>query len=461
MTNDLSTDLEPQGSRASRARWITLLFLCLLSCVLYMDRICFSKAVPSMREELDLSKGQMFYVMLAFTIAYGAFEIPVGRWGDRRGARSVLTRIALSWSAFTALTGACGGLASLIFVRFLFGAGEAGAYPNSARVLARWLPDAERSRAQGLMLASSQIGSIIVMPMAAYLIEWSGWRTMFVVFGVVGVVWSVAFWRWFRDDPAQHPAVNAAELEHIGTGRAEQVARHDPIPWRLVRVNYSVWLLATIMSIAAGYAYFYYSWFPSYLEEARQLPNVSTGWLSMLPYVGTAIGTFVGGFIAEAIARRAADRDRALRIFCGTVYLLAAASLWCAMQCEQTTPMVVLAAGSCLLTHLTLPTWWSCAIRISGRHVGALFGLMNMVGTVGASLSQGFIAMFTEWREGLGYSIRQQWDPAFYVYMGVLVVGGVCWSSYRSQLVMEEGAEPPAESHNGVESLPPGDTLDE
>lgn len=436
--DDQITELNAPASRPSGARWIALLFLCLLSGVLYMDRICFSKAVPSMLKEFELSKDQMLYVMLAFTIAYGAFEVPVGRWGDRRGGRSVLTRIALSWSLFTALTGLCTGLYSLIVVRFLFGAGEAGAYPNSARVLARWLPDAERSRAQGLLLASSQIGSILVMPIAAYLIEWFGWRTMFVVFGCVGVFWSAAFWWWFRDDPAEHPSVNEAELVHIGAGRAAQVAQHDPIPWQLVKGNVTVWLLATIMAIAAGYAYFYYSWFPTYLEEARKIPNVKTGWLGMLPYVGTAIGTLVGGFIAEQISRRAADRDRAIRGFCGTVYLLAAGSLWAAMQCENVTWMVVLAAGSCMFTHLTLPMWWSCAIRISGRHVGALFGLMNMVGTVGACLSQGFTAIFADWRKGLGYSIREQWDPAFYVYMGVLALGAVCWGIYRTRLVEPE-----------------------
>lgn len=449
------TDLDPDGPRPSRARWVALLFLCLLSGVLYMDRICFSKAVPSMLKEFELSKDQMLYVMLAFTIAYGAFEVPVGRWGDRRGGRSVLTRIALTWSLFTALTGACTGLYSLIVVRFLFGAGEAGAYPNSARVLARWLPDAERSRAQGLMLASSQVGSIIVMPIAAYLIEWFGWRTMFVIFGGVGVFWSAAFWWWFRDDPAEHPSVNDAELEHIGAGRAAQVARHDPIPWSLVKWNFSVWLLATIMAIAAGYAYFYYSWFPTYLEEARGIPNVKTGWLGMLPYVGTAIGTLLGGFIAEQIARRALNRDRALRAFCGTAYLLAVASLWTAMQCEGVTAMVVLAAGSCMFTHLTLPTWWSCAIRISGRHVGALFGLMNMVGTVGASLSQGFTAIFADWRKGLGYSIREQWDPAFYVYMGVLALGAVCWASYRTRLVEPEAPVRTPEKADGAGDIAP------
>lgn len=419
----------------TRARWIVLLFLCLLSGVLYMDRVCFSMAVKPITEELGLSKVDMFYVMLAFTVAYGVFEVPVGRWGDRRGARAVLTRIALSWSLFTALTGACTGLWNLFLVRFLFGAGEAGAYPNAARVLARWFPDAERSRAQGMMLAASQAGSIMVMPLAAYLIEWFGWRSMFLIFGLLGVFWAAAFWFWFRDDPAQHPAVNDAERQHIGPGRAAQVSRHDPIPWRLIRSNPSIWLLSTIMVLAAFYSYFYYSWFPTYLKEARSVANVASGWLSALPYVGTSLGTLAGGYISEWIVRNVADRDRAVRAFCGAAYLVAAGSLWCAVRSTDPWVLVGFAAVSCLCTASTLPTWWSCAIRISGRHVGALFGLMNMVGGIGAGLSQGFIAIFTDWRESLGYSLRQQWDPAFYVYMGGLAAGAVCWSLYRSRNV--------------------------
>jgi MFS family permease len=432
-------DLADRRERPTGARWIALLFVCLLAGVLYMDRICFSQAVEPISKELGLSNTDMFYVMLAFTVAYGIFEVPIGRWGDRKGARNVLTRIALSWSLFTALTGACTGLVSLFVVRLLFGAGEAGAFPNSARVLARWFPDGERSRAQGLVLASSQVGSIAVMPLAAYLIEWFGWRMMFVLFGLLGAFWSAAFWLWYRDDPAQHPAVNAAELELIGPGRAGQVTRHDPIPWRLIGGNYSVWLLSTIMTVAAFYSYFYYSWFPTYLKDARGVSNLQTGWLGALPYVGTSVGTLAGGFVAEWFVRRFADPDRATRIYCGAAYLVAAGSVWVAVQCTDPSALVGCAAVSCLCTASTMPSWWSCATRISGRHIGSLFGLMNMLGGIGAGSSQGFIAIFTDWRESLGYSVRQQWDPVFYVYIGALVVGALCWSLYRSVKV-EPGA---------------------
>jgi MFS family permease len=412
-----------------------LTLLCLLSGILYLDRICISQAVTPMERELGLSGTQISAIMMAFTLAYAIFEIPTGHWGDRRGGRAVLVRISLWWSLFTGLTGACTGVVSLLVVRFLFGAGEAGAYPNTARVLARWFPDSERARAQGLLLASAQIGSWAATPVAGYVIEYLGWRWMFPCFGAVGVLWAAFFWWWFRDDPAEHPNVNSAELKRIGSGRAGIVLRHEGIPWAAVSRNYSVWVLAAIMICGAFNQYFYYSWFPAYLRDARGIANVKTGWLASIPFVGTALGTFLGGFIAELTVRRAANRDRVFCTIGGVAYALGSGCLWYAVGRDDVNTFVLFAALSCLCLALTLPLWWSCAIHISGRHVGALFGLMNMLGGIGALSSQYLVGGFKDWRKSLGYEGRLQWDPVFNVYVTMLIVGSVCWFLYRSHVV--------------------------
>jgi MFS family permease len=150
-----------RSSKRTNVRFVVLGVLCLLSGVLYLDRICISQALPYITKELELSPAGGSLVLMAFTLAYGLFEVPTGRWGDVIGGRRVLTRISLWWSAFTALTGACQGLWSMVTVRFLFGAGEAGAFPNVARVLLRWFPVSERGRAQGIFVAASQIGGAL------------------------------------------------------------------------------------------------------------------------------------------------------------------------------------------------------------------------------------------------------------------------------------------------------------
>jgi len=425
----------------SQTRFVVLLFLSLLAGILYLDRICISKAIPEMQKEIKtLSDLQVTFVAMAFTLAYGIFEIPTGRWGDTIGARRILTRISLCWSLFTALTGACTGLWSLLVVRFLFGAGEAGGYPNSARVLSRWIPDHERGRAQGIMLTAGQMGGVIAPTIAAYLIEFVGWRWTFVVFGLVGVVWAGAFWLWFRDDPAEHPAVNAAELNLIRRSTRPKPAHHEPIPWSLVVVNPSIWLLGGIITLSAFNSYFYFTWYPKYLQEARGMQNVGAGWLTSLVLGGSAIGTLGGGWVADWIVKYSRDPDHTRRWFCSACFAIAAIALWIGVRQESPWALSILAAISCLAAFITIPAWWSCAIHVSGKHVGALFGLMNMMGVPGALASQFLVGAFIQYRGDAGYAGREKWDPVFAVYVIVLGMAALGWLVYWSRVVEEESS---------------------
>jgi MFS family permease len=388
-----------------------------------------AQAAKPIGDALGLSNTQLSYVHMAFTVAYGLFEVPTGRLGDRFGGRFVLTRIVICWSVFTALTGAAWGLASLLVIRFLFGAGEAGAYPNAARVMSRWFPAAERGRVQGLMLTTALAAGAVAPTAAAYLIEHAGWRWAFVAFGAVGALWASGFWRWFRDDPAEHPGVNAAEVEVIraGAGPPRQVGL---IPWAAVLCNPGIGLLGLAIVCSSFNSYLYYSWFTTYLQDGRKLENVEAGWLSSLVLAGSAVGVLIGGVVADLILKRGTVVWRR-RLLGGCAYLVAAGCLFLAVRTESPATLAALAALSSLCVQLTLPTWWSAAIEQSGRHVGALFGLLNMMGTVGALASQGFVGVFADWRKGLGYTGREQWDPIFDVYVIVLLIGAGAWLAYR------------------------------
>src|SRR5260370_39810665 len=186
-------------TQATRVRYRVLGWLCSLSFILYIDRRWISKGAPQIEEELGITYREMGFVFGAFTVAYGLFEIPTGRWGDRFGSRGVLTRIVLWWSAFTILTGCVwkfsldsgycirlpliqtpvpvlfNGLLLLLLIRFLFGAGEAGALPNAARVVARWFPVGGRGPAQGMINTSALIGGAVAPVIAAYVMAWRGW----------------------------------------------------------------------------------------------------------------------------------------------------------------------------------------------------------------------------------------------------------------------------------------------
>ena len=426
----------PSSSRAfdlfespapSRTRFVVLGLLCLLAGILYLDRICIAAALESIQLALKLSNTAISYVLMAFTLAYGLFEVPTGRWGDRLGARRVLTRISLWWSAFTALTGACTGLWMLILTRFLFGAGEAGAFPNVARVLSRWFPDQERGRAQGVLLAASQVGGAFAPFLAAVLIQVIGWRWMFVAFGSLGAVWAAAFYVWFRDDPVTHPAVNAAEAKHIGRGVTAGFV-HRAVPWPAVVRNRSVWLLSLIMTLASFNSYIYFSWFPKYLSAARNVEPTQAGLMASLVLALAALGAFAGGYFLDRVALGGGLVRR--RLLGGCSFFVASAMLGCALWSQEPWLAATFTAVSCFAAQATQALWWSCAIGISGRHVGSLFGLMNSFGVLGAISSQFLTGAIADWLGAQGFSGRIQWDPIFYINMGVLVLAGLLWSLF-------------------------------
>ena len=419
------------ADRPTRARFVLVLWLCGLSSVLYLDRVCMSQAVVPIQQELGLSNTEISYVMMAFTLAYGLCEVPTGHLGDRFGSRAVLTRIVVWWSVFTALTGACSGLSTLIAVRFLFGAGEAGAFPNAARVLTQWFPIRERGRVQGVILAAAQFGAVCAPAAAASLIQGVGWRWTFGVFGLIGLVWAGGFGWWFRDDPATHRSVNFAELAEIHADGPPLATGHHPIPWKEVVANRGILILSAIVICGAFYTYFFYSWFQKYLSAAHGVENVDAGWLASLVLAGSAAGMLLGGWLADRLPLWVGDAILARRWLGIVSYLIAAMCLFAGTRCEGPRALAVLWGASFWAMHVTLPNWWAVAIPQCGRHVGALSGLMNGLGAIGALSSQWLVGAYTDYRKDLGYDAANQWGPLFNVYIGALIAGAVGWFLYR------------------------------
>jgi MFS family permease len=423
---ELSNELT---GRPTRVRYGVLAFLCSLCFVLYLDRLCMGVAKVPMQEQLGFTNTQLGMIDLAFMISYAVFEMPVGNWGDRFGSRGVLTRIVLCWSVFTALTGATSSLWPLLAVRFLFGAGEAGAFPNAARVLTRWFPGGPgRVRAQSMVTAFAQLGGAVSPIMAGYISEWFGWRWSFAFFGAVGVVWAVAFYLWFRDNPAEHPGVNSAELKLLATSApAANYEQHPPLPWRSILTNANVWLLGIAMNCGAATFYMCVYWFPKYLKAARGVELVSSGWLSSLINVGGAIGCIAGAFISNWLIERIPDIRSVRRLVGGGGFAAAAFCVFMIVHSDSPVTASVFSGLAIMCGQIQITSWWAVTAEISGKHQAALFGLMNSMGGIGGGLSPYFFGWFGDWMGSRGHTGRDQWDPAFYVYVGVYLVGAVCW----------------------------------
>ena len=262
----------------SHVRHRVLAFTVALAWITYLDRVCIASTAQDLMRELNLSIPQMGFVFSAFTIAYALFEIPTGAWGDRIGPRRLLTRIVIWWSSFTIATAAAFNFTSLLAVRFLFGAGEAGAFPNVSKSFSRWFPVTERGTAQGIFFAGAHLGGGVTPPLMWVLLQFLPWRMVFVVFGAIGFVWAAAWFLWFRDDPAEHSEVGVEELAMIQSGRKPDVPhRLDIATLRLIITDRNVILLSLMYFTQAYGFYFNITWLPTYLSQARRVFFDSTG----------------------------------------------------------------------------------------------------------------------------------------------------------------------------------------
>ncbi|MGE3819888.1 MAG: MFS transporter, partial [Isosphaeraceae bacterium] len=299
--------LDGERPGGSRVRYQVLAFTVALAAVTYLDRVCIAQTAGAMKRDLGLSDVQMGYVFSAFTLAYALFEMPSGAWGDRIGTRRVLTRIVVWWSSFTVATAAAFNYASLLAIRFLFGAGEAGCFPNVSRTFSRWFPVAERGTAQGIFFAGAHLGGGLTPLLAAALLEVMHWRMVFVVFGLIGFVWAIAWFRWFHDDPAEHPDVSPEELETIRAGRAPEV--DHTIDWaalfRIFADRNMILLCMMYFTQAYGF-YFNLTWLPTYLAR-RGLSvdriGIWAGVLAGLPLILSSLADLLGGLTTDRLTR--------------------------------------------------------------------------------------------------------------------------------------------------------------
>lgn len=372
--------------RPSNVRRLVMVGLFLLSIVTYLDRVCISVAAPAMQKDLGMSPSQLGLVFGIFTLAYGLFEIPGGWMGDRFGPRRVLTRIVVWWSVFTALTGVVTNFSQLLAVRFLFGAGEAGAYPNSSAAISRWFPAVERARAHGLVWMASRLGGALAPLLVIPLQNAYGWRSVFYVFSVIGCVWAVGWYIWFRDDPREKSGVNEAELAVIGAG-GESGPR---LAFRTILSNPNLWAVMLMYHFFCYGSYWYIAWTPTYLVQAKNMSGATLGAYSALPFILGALANLAGGVVGDALVKnRGLKQGRRIvgmaGVGLGGVFMIVSLFI-----VNPYVAAAVLALGFAA-SDFMLPTCWAVCLDIGKESAGTVTGAMNMAGQMGATImSYGF-----------------------------------------------------------------------
>ena len=374
------------GQRPTRTRYWVVVLAIVLAVVQYIDRVAISQAKGSIATERKFSDDQMGWIFAAFGLAYALFEIPTGWLGDKIGARKVLVRVVLWWSFFTAATGWAWSYGSMLVTRFLFGAGEAGCFPNLTKAFSTWLPGSERTRAQALMWMGARWGGAFTPLLVVMVMAFVNWRVAFQIFASLGVVWVVVFWLWFRDNPRDHQGVNAAELELLKENESN-VAGHGDVPWRELVTRPSIWLLwGQYFCLSYGW-YFFVTWLPDYLNTSGRpiLSNAFLNWLAgqmtgtvradliqpVLKAVLAGVPLFFGGFgslfaglIASRLIARGASVVVVRRSF-GFIGFAGASSLLMTSFYIKDPLLAMLAMGmASFCNDLTMPgSWAACMDR--------------------------------------------------------------------------------------------------
>ncbi len=397
-----------------RKRNILLLLLSIVSVITFLDRINITMAGSMIMDDLGLSLEQWGWVLSAFIASYGLLQIPLGVLGDKFGQRKTLTWIVVWWSLFTVLTGFSGGFVSLILIRFAFGIGEAGAYPNITSSIGKWFPKTETGKAQGYVWAASRLGGaltpFIVIPVILNL----GWREAFYILGAAGFVWVILWYFWYRDFPSQKKGISEKELAEIGV--LEAVKTKVAVPWKKITRNPQFWIIMMMYWFYAWASWFFFSWFPTFMEKGRGFEIKELNWAIAVPFLMSMIGNIAGGYLSDNLSKRFGIKIGRRVLGVGGL-AISAVFMFLAGFIPGKIQVFIFLSLAFGVIDLMLPSAWAVCMDVGRKFSGAISGAMNTAGNLGGFVSASLF----------GYLVKATGNYNFplFVISGMLIISAL------------------------------------
>ncbi|MEO7145668.1 MAG: MFS transporter [Bryobacteraceae bacterium] len=425
-------------SRPTHIRYSIVALATAINLLCYTDRICIAVAGPAIGKEFGFPPARMGLVFGIFSLSYALGQTPWGMAADRFGARGIVAAAILCWSGFTALTGAARGFVSMLAIRFTFGGLEAALSPATAAAFTRWTPVSERSTSFGAYLSGGRLGAALTPPVAVFLLLRFGWRTMFALFGSLGIPAAVAWFLWYRDDPSTHPSVNAEEREIIAAGlipsrdcEGAVIKSNAGRPaetlstWRELLHSSRLWSLLGVAFAVTFLWQFYITWFPTYLTEKRGLPLAEASFYAGLPFLFGVAATWTGGLATDFLTRRYDARRGRLWVGCSGLALTGCLML---LGIWEPLPRIgaLLMATAAGAADLFLGAAWSAAVDIGGHAAGAVAGLMNAMSNCAAFASPAL----------MGWTLESSgnWNAVLFAGVFATFVGAFLWVRVNAPL---------------------------
>jgi sugar phosphate permease len=416
----------PQAERggASLGRWYILGLICLMYLITYLDRVTIANTAPEIRSEFGFDAQTMGWIFSSFVWAYALFQVPGGWLSERFGPRVVLACLVAYWSIMTAAIGFASGALSFAVLLFLLGTGEAGAFPGATRAMQLWYPRRERGFCQGFTHSASRLGAAIAPPIIGLIIAAAGWRWVFYLCGAVGILWSVAWYAFYRNTPEEHAIVNPAELERIRgvdeKGRVKTAAFADraSVPWSTLLLSSNMWAIMCAYFTYVYCLYIFLAWLPSYLVGGRHLTPEEARLMASLPLSAMVVGNIVGGLATDWLLHKTGNTRFARRSVAIVGMLATAAFTVLAALVGDAHTAVYCLTGAGFFLECTIGASWAVPMDTGGKFSGTVSGMMNMAGNFGGALSPvvfGYIAQ------------RGDWQTQFFIAGALLVVGSGIW----------------------------------
>jgi sugar phosphate permease len=416
---------DPTSERPSKGRWYVLLLISVMYLITYLDRVNISTAAPEIAKEFGFDKVTMGVIFSAFVWAYAVFQVPGGWLSDRFGPRGVLTGVVAYWSIMTAATAAAFGGVSFIVVRFLFGIGEAGAFPGATRAMQLWYPRRERGLVQGITHSASRLGAAISPPIVVLIMSSLGWRPVFYICGAIGFLWSLWWALTYRNLPEEHSLVNKAELQAIrgtdasGAINAPPMEKQTNVPWGTLIRSGNMWAIMLAYFTYVYCLWIFLSWLPSYLIEARHFTLIKVGLYASLPLFAGVIGDTVGGVATDWLLRKTGSARIGRRVVAIIGLLGCAVCIVPAALTEDAYVAVYCLTASLFFLEFTIGPSWAVPMDTGGKYSGTVSGMMNMAGNIGGALSPMVFGILAQYGS---------WQAPFIVAAALLVVGAGVWA---------------------------------
>lgn len=468
----LSTDLPL--IRPTRVRYLVVAVLCLISAVAYVQRNSYGGAEKKIRDELHLTPGQTGGAAGLLFLPYALLQVPAGWLAQRTGPRRTIVFCAAGWSITLGLCALAADPYSLIGGRLMVGTLQAGLLPSATLIVAAWLPASRRGAASGLLQSAMLIGGALNYNLTGALIEQLGWRGLFLLYAGPGLVWALLFAVWFRNRPADHPGVNAAELDIIQQGQtgAQPSAERRPVPW-VILLSLPLYCVCIQQFFRAGASRFVDTWLVTYLQEGpylhdgqplqlgvnifgmlgsplgqgpllavcglspQQMGAAAANQLGSLPQWLGVVGSTLGGLLSDYLLKRTGSR-RVARQGLAIASIIGALALYVLAYTlsNVTLAMIAFSAGF-FVFYFSASCAFAVTLDMGGRNLGVVFGLMNMTGNFGSAAFATLAPVLNDW-------FHMGWTPTLILFAVMHVAALLFWLPLNPNGVIGERLPAPA-----------------